>query len=123
MECGGNIEHADDEAVEGRKRKVRMAAIGPPFCKICQVAHGTREPHIFAADAPAEKRSTRNTSREGRDVLKADKATSTASTERPDPLSPLPPARGIKLTKAEKVRPGKPKTAPKKKAKKWVFKP
>lgn len=63
---------------------------------------------------------TPNTRRGGRRVLKAEAArsdaTRTASTERPNP--PTPPAKAENRTKADKVTPGKRKTAPKKKAKK-----
>ena len=71
----------------------------------------------------ATKRSAkpvRDTSREGRRVLKAEAArpdaTRSASTEKPNPPSP-PPAKAGKQTKADKATPGKRKTAPKGKKK------
>jgi hypothetical protein len=71
--------------------------------------------------AQAGETPAKNTSREGRRVLKAEAArpdaTRSASTEKSNPPPP-PPAKAGKRTKAEKVTPGKPKTAPKKKAKK-----
>ncbi len=37
-----------------------MSECGAPLCKICGHSHWSREPHILPANAPAEKRSTRN---------------------------------------------------------------
>lgn len=67
--------------------------------------------------SPAPPRSPRrdgkNTTREGRRVLKAEAsgpdATRTAATAKSQPATP--PAKAEKRTKAEKARPGKPKTA------------
>lgn len=96
-----------------------MSAIGPPRCRLCGKEHWQRD---GCANWPKNAKivcTFRNTSREGRRVLKAEAerpdATRIASTERPDPL---PPPRGSgNQTHAEKVRPGKPRTATKKKAK------
>lgn len=71
--------------------------------------------------AQASGTLAKNTSREGRRVLKAEAArpdaTRTAATAKPNP--PAPPAHSMaeEQTKADKVTPGKRKTATKKKRK------
>jgi hypothetical protein len=84
------------------------------------IVRPTKKPPRRTPETPAAAaaKPATNSRREGRDVLKGAKPTSTASTERPNPLSPLPPARGIYQTKADKVTPGKRKTAPKAKKRK-----
>lgn len=76
-----------------------MSASGPPLCRICQKEHWMREPHILPANAPSEKRAKRP---------------KIIATYTP----PTPAAKAENQTKADKVTPGKRKTAPKKKAKK-----
>lgn len=80
-------------------------------CKICNHRHWAREPHILPADAPAEKRSMRNTQREGRDVMKP-KGTSTERDHRDVPLpiaTPGKPAGKKGQSRAAKPTPGKRK--------------
>ena len=85
-----------------------MKQMEAPLCRVCEQRHWLREPHSFGKDLQ----------REGRDVLKGAKPTSSAPTGKPNPLQP--PARSMAedQTKADKVAPGKRKTARKAKRRK-----
>ena len=80
-----------------------------PKCRLCGKNHFARETCL------GQLHGATNTSREGRRVLKAEAArpdaTRTAATAKPNP--PTPPAKAENQTKADKVTPGKRKTAPK----------
>ena len=118
-----------------------------PMCRVCENRHYVRDPHIWEKNTSADEAKGRkaenarvnsrrdssssritaqaggtpgkNTSREGRRVLKAEgvssDATRTASTEKPNP----PPATQStgKRGKPEKPAPGKRKAGPKNKRK------
>ena len=126
--------------INQRPKELSMEA---PMCKICEHRHYVRDPHQFGKNTSADEAKDRkvgnarrdssadcsssrftaqpggtpgkNTSREGRRVLKAEgvssDATRTASTEKPNP----PPATQStgKRGKPEKPAPGKRKTGPK----------
>lgn len=77
-----------------------MSASGPPLCRICQKEHWMRDPHILPTNAPAEKRAKRP------QII----ATYTPPTPAPE--------KAKTRTKADKVTPGKRKTAPKAKKRK-----
>lgn len=130
--------------INQRPKELSMEA---PMCKICEHRHYVRDPHQFGKNTSADEAKDRkvgnarrdssadcsssrftaqpggtpgkNTSREGRRVLKAEgvssDATRTASTEKPNP----PPATQStgKRGKPEKPAPGKRKTGPKNKRK------
>lgn len=120
-----------------------MSECGPPLCRICNRPHWAREPHQLPASAPGENRSTRNTSADeakdrkvgnARRDSSADCSSSRFTAQASGTLATIPAATAAHgrvnhafdgksgarpaRTKADKVTPGKRKTAPKKKGKK-----
>ena len=115
-----------------------MSECGPPLCRICGKSHWSREPHILPANAKGEARSSKTSTTNGADTncrtLRTDPRTSKGvpgtegrgmngqrEVSRQGIVRPTHTEANPPTTKAEKVRPGKPKTAPKKK-RKWVKK-
>jgi hypothetical protein len=118
--------------INQRPKETSMEA---PMCKICDHRHYVRDPHTFPANAPAEKRSNKAATTNGADTncrtLRADPRTSKGvpGTEgrgmngqrevsrqgivRPTNTEAKPAAKAQTRTTAEKVTPGKRKTAPK----------